>query len=249
MSLDINLAEQNILVTGASGCIGIGITRVLVTAGAHVAAHYNSGLGELEGLLKTPQVAGHVFPVQGDLSTADGAGALFADATAAVGDLSGIVNNAGIQPVVEFTTTTPDEIDEMLGVNARAPFILIQHLARAGGGAVVNIGSIEGLQPASMHAHYAVSKAAITMLSRAAALECGEKVRVNTIAPGLIDREGLAEAWPEGVARWQKAAPLRRLGRPEDVGNAVAFLLSDRAAWITGATLTVDGGVNACNTW
>ncbi len=249
MSLDINLAGKNILVTGASGCIGIGITRQLLAAGAKIAAQYGRGLGELEALMETPEAKGQVFPVQGDLSTAAGAERLFQDASAAVGDLHGIVNNAGIQPVVGFTDTSADEFDDMMGINVRAPFVLIQNLARAGGGAVVNIGSIEGLQPAQMHAHYAVSKAAITMLSRAAALECGKSVRVNTVAPGLIDRIGLEEAWPEGVARWKAAAPLERLGRAEDIGNAVAFLLSDRAEWISGATLTVDGGVNAANTW
>ena len=246
MGLSIDLTGKNILVTGASGCIGIGITRVLMDAGARVAAQYGRGLGELEGL---DDPNGQVVTVQGDLATAQGAKKLFQDATAAVGGLHGVVNNAGIQPVVGFTDTSAADFDEMMGVNVRAPFVLIQNLARSGGGAVVNIGSIEGLQPAQMHAHYAVSKAAITMLSRAAALECGKTVRVNTVAPGLIDREGLADMWPEGVARWKAAAPLERLGRAEDIGNAVAFLLSDRAQWITGATLTVDGGVNAANTW
>lgn len=246
MSLEINLSGQAILVTGASGCIGAGIVRVLQGAGARIVAQYGRGLGDLDGL---DDPDGQVMPIQGDLSTADGAERLFRDAHDLAGGLSGLVNNAGIQPVVGFTDTTADDFDGMMGVNVRAPFVLIQNLARAGGGAAVNIGSIEGLQPAQMHAHYAVSKAAITMLSRAAALECGKTVRVNTVAPGLIDREGLADMWPEGVARWKAAAPLERLGQPEDVGNAVAFLLSDRAAWISGATLTVDGGVNAANTW
>ena len=246
MGLSIDLTGKNILVTGASGCIGIGITRVLMAAGARVAAQYGRALGELEGL---DDPNGQVVTVQGDLAAAEGVEKLFKEASDALGGLHGVVNNAGIQPVVGFTDTSADDFDDMMGVNVRAPFVLIQNLARSGGGAVVNIGSIEGLQPAQMHAHYAVSKAAITMLSRAAALECGKTVRVNTVAPGLIDREGLADMWPEGVARWKAAAPLERLGKPEDVGNAVAFLLSDRAEWITGATLTVDGGVNAANTW
>jgi NAD(P)-dependent dehydrogenase (short-subunit alcohol dehydrogenase family) len=74
-------------------------------------------------------------------------------------------------------------------------------------------------------------------------------VRVNCVSPGLIDVDGLAEAWPEGVARWHAAAPLRRLGQPADVADAVLFLASDAARWITGANLVVDGGVLTHNTW
>jgi NAD(P)-dependent dehydrogenase (short-subunit alcohol dehydrogenase family) len=74
-------------------------------------------------------------------------------------------------------------------------------------------------------------------------------VRVNCVSPGLIDAEGLTESWPEGVARWRAAAPLHRLGRPDDVADAVLFLASDAARWITGANLVVDGGVLVHNTW
>ena len=88
------------------------------------------------------------------------------------------------------------------------------------------------------------------MHTRAAALELGRHaIRVNAVAPGLIERAGIEEAWPEGVARWQAACPLGRLGRPDDVADAVLFLASDAARWITGATLVVDGGVLARPTW
>jgi 3-oxoacyl-[acyl-carrier protein] reductase len=88
------------------------------------------------------------------------------------------------------------------------------------------------------------------MLTKAAALELGGAgIRVNSVSPGLIHRDGLDEAWPEGVQRWSNAAPLTRLGLPEDIGDAVLFLLSDAARWITGADLVVDGGVSAHPTW
>jgi NAD(P)-dependent dehydrogenase (short-subunit alcohol dehydrogenase family) len=119
------------------------------------------------------------------------------------------------------------------------------------GGAIVNIASIEGLQPAFDHSHYAASKAAVIMHTRAAALELGSRgIRVNCVSPGLIDVAGrLEHAWPSGVERWHAAAPLHRLGRPDDVADAVLFLASDAARWITGANLVVDGGVLARNTW
>lgn len=88
------------------------------------------------------------------------------------------------------------------------------------------------------------------MHARASALELGPRgVRVNVVSPGLIARPGIEEQWPEGVERWQQAAPLGRLGEPEDVANACAFLLSDLSSWITGAEIIVDGGVLARPTW
>ncbi len=100
------------------------------------------------------------------------------------------------------------------------------------------------------HAHYSTAKAAVVMHARAAALEYGRSgIRVNTVSPGLIDREGPAEAWPEGVRRWQEAVPAGRLGSAEDVANAVVFLASPLASWITGHDLVADGGVSARPTW
>jgi NAD(P)-dependent dehydrogenase (short-subunit alcohol dehydrogenase family) len=112
------------------------------------------------------------------------------------------------------------------------------------GGAIVNITSIEAENPAPGHSHYNAAKAGVLMHTRAAAGELARHgIRVNAVAPGLLWRDGIEQAWPEGVARWQAAAPLRRLGTAEDVADACLFLASPAARWITGASLTVDGGV------
>jgi NAD(P)-dependent dehydrogenase (short-subunit alcohol dehydrogenase family) len=141
----------------------------------------------------------------------------------------------------------------MLATNLDAAFLVMQRAAHAWagrGGAIVNIASIEALDPAAGHGHYATSKAGLVMLSRAAALEFGSAgIRVNCVSPGLIDREGLARDWPDGVSRWHDRVPLGGLGTPKDVADAVLFLLSPAARWISGTNLVVDGGMSAQSRW
>ena len=161
-----------------------------------------------------------------------------------------------------FASIGNDELNEMLRVNLVGVAAMTREAASTmtagasparGDGvtrAIVNISSIEGLQPAYDHSHYAASKAAVIMHTRAAALELGRAgIRVNSVSPGLIDVAGLDGGWPEGVARWHAAAPLERLGDPGDIADAVLFLVSRAARWITGTNLVVDGGVLAHNTW
>ena len=173
----------------------------------------------------------------------------------ACGRIDGLVNNAGIQPVVHFTEMSDDEWTEMIDTDLTAVHRLTRAAAEAmraqgTGGSIVHISSIEGRQPTDFHGHYSTAKAGLLMHARAAAGAYGPHgIRVNSVSPGLIDRPGLADDWPEGVARWQTAAPLGRLGTSEDVGDACVFLCSDLARWITGADLLVDGGVLTRPTW
>ena len=246
----LDLSNQAILVTGASGNIGAGIARRLHEAGASVALHCTSNRASLE--LFATQLGSRVAIVQGDVER--DAERLCAEARSAFSGLTGLVNNAGIQPVRALLEQTSADRTEMLRVNTLGVMALTAAAAKimvsSGGGAVVNIASIEGLQPALGHSHYTTSKAAVLLHTRSAALELGRYgIRVNAVAPGLIDAPGLETAWPEGVQRWHAACPLERLGQPDDVADAVLFLLSPAARWITGATLTVDGGVLTNNVW
>jgi NAD(P)-dependent dehydrogenase (short-subunit alcohol dehydrogenase family) len=247
----IDLTGRVIVVTGAAGGIGSGITRRLAQAGASVVAHTRTTpLDELMDEL--PDV---VTPVTVDLTTPDGPAVVVRAAVEHHGRIDGLVNNAGIQPVVPFSDLTDDQWTEMIDTNLTAAHRLTHAVAatmREGGapGSIVHIASIEGRHPTAVHGHYATSKAALIMHAKAAALAYGPNhIRVNSVSPGLVGRQGLEDAWPDGVKRWLAAAPLARLGTPEDVGDACVFLCSDLARWITGHDLVVDGGVLTHPTW
>lgn len=226
----IDLSGKVVLVTGAGGTIGAGIAARFANAGAQVVTH--RGLAD------------------GDLRTE--AERVVSDAFATHGRLDAVVNNAGVQPVDPLPGMTTGQWQSVVDTNLTGPFAVTQAAVSylPSGGSITHIASIEGTHPAPGHAHYAASKAALIMHARAAALEYGPRgIRVNTVSPGLIARPGIASEWPEGVARWEEAAPLTRLGSPKDIGNACVFLASDLASWITGHDLVVDGGVTARPTW
>lgn len=244
---ELDLTGRVIVVTGAGGSIGGGIARRLSQAGAAVVAHTRSSeVAPLEG----PHAVVHA-----DLTHPDGPGRVVAAAVEGFGAVHGLVNNAGIQPRSALADLGDAAWSEMIDTDLTAVHRMTRAIAarlveQGGGGSIVHIASIEGHQPAPLHGHYATAKAALIMHARAAALEYGPHgIRVNTVSPGLIDRPGLEDDWPEGVARWRAAAPLGRLGTPEDVGDACVFLCSDLARWVSGADLVVDGGVLARPTW
>jgi NAD(P)-dependent dehydrogenase (short-subunit alcohol dehydrogenase family) len=255
----LNLQNKVVLVTGSSSGIGVGIAKRLHEAGASIVLHCSNNRAGAEAIAKELKERVHI--VQGDVQR--DAERLCAEVVETFGKLDALVNNAGIQPVKMLLEQTPTDIQEMLRVNVEGVMTLTnlaakQMIKQGQGGAIVNISSIEGLQPATAHSHYTTSKAAVLMHTRSSALELGRHgIRVNAVAPGLIDKPiqglqgggSLAAAWPEGVARWQAACPLGRLGTPEDIGDAVLFLISDAARWVTGATLVVDGGTLTNNTW
>ncbi|MFS8102011.1 SDR family oxidoreductase [Lentzea alba] len=221
----IDLSGKVVLVTGADGNIGAGIALRFEAAGATVVRH----LGLEDGDLRVDA----------------------ARVVSRAGRLHAVVNSAGVQPVEPLPGMTTAQWQSVVDSNLTTAFAVtqaaVEHLED--GGSITHVASIEGSHPAPGHAHYSASKAALIMHARAAALEYGPRVRVNTVSPGLVARPGIENEWPSGVARWQAAAPLSRLGTPADIGNACVFLASDLATWITGHDLVVDGGVTARPTW
>ena len=245
-----DLSDAQILVTGSAGNIGSAICRRLADAGARVALHYHSNPDQAQQLRDT--LGNGAFAVQADLSSSKDIEALFQNLAEQGFELTGVVNNAADQSIATLSELSIEQWRHTMATNLDAVMLICQRAIKqfAQGSSIVNISSIESLDPAQGHGHYATSKAGLNMLTRAFALEHGDQgIRINSISPGLIHRKGIETGWPEGVARWQKRAPLTRLGTPEDIADATLFLLSDAARWITGTNLVVDGGMSAQNKW
>jgi NAD(P)-dependent dehydrogenase (short-subunit alcohol dehydrogenase family) len=237
------------IVTGAGGGLGQGLARRFAEAGANVIVHYNSSkTGAQEVTRQIRERGGNAIAMQGDLTQEKDAVRLIRRAVEQFKRVDVLINNAGTYPLHSVLDMTPLEWDYVLDANLRSVFLCTQAAAKVmkeqDGGAIVNITSIESENPAPNHSHYNAAKAGVLMFTRSSAYELATHgIRVNAVAPGLIWREGLERDWPDGVQRWQKTAPLKRLGLPDDVADACLFLASPAARWITGASLLVDGGV------
>ncbi len=254
--MTLSLDGCNALVTGASSGLGTFLAEALDAAGACVAVHYHgnkNGAEELASRLSNPSIIIHA-----NLGNLEDVRLLFHKAADALGPLDVLVNCAATesQNVSDMPDISDDLWSNTMTTNVDAPMVLTQlfaaqeALVKKGGGSIINISSIEGSRPAPGHSHYSTSKAALEMLTKASALEFGPiGIRVNAIAPGLINRDGIEEGWPEGVAAWKKAAPLGRLVEPNDIASTCVFLASPLASSISGTVLTVDCGLSIRPGW
>ncbi|GAA4409231.1 SDR family oxidoreductase [Fodinibacter luteus] len=247
------------LVTGASGGLGRAVAVALADAGHDVGVHYR---GDVEGAAATVAAvedAGQLaVSLHADLDVVraealDAACDALLDACAAgVGVPDVVVLNAFPQQVVAWDDLDTAAWDAYHRAGLRPTTALLHRAAaRLGpGGVVVVIGSVEGFRPAHGHTPYAVAKAALHHLAAAAASALGRRgIRVVAVAPGLVAREGLEQAWPDGVERWRRASALGRPVTAGEVAATVAFLASGAASGITGTTVSVDAGWSASPAW
>lgn len=242
------LKDKTALIVGAARGIGAGIAERFLEEGASlIIADRERAIGEA-----TAQRLSAIGPckfVAADISNKDSAVALVAAAVAHLGRLDILVQNAGIYPWTLIENISAEEWDRVLGVNLKGTFLCAQaalaHMKERGYGRMVFTSSITGPRVSMPgHAHYSASKAGINGFIRAAAIEfAGYGITVNGVEPGNILTEAITEhRSPQFIAGMEVMIPLGRLGTPRDVANAVLFLASDDASYITGTTIIVDGG-------
>ncbi len=247
MSDSNRLAGRTAIVTGASRGIGLAIAERLVDEGARVCI---TGRDEhaLESAVDELGGRDHAIGMAGRADDTAHQGATVARTIEVFGSLDILVNNAGINPAYGgLMSLDLAAARKILEVNCVGALSWTQQAHAAWlaehGGSVVNVASVAGLRPSPGIGFYGVSKAGLIHLTEELAVELGPRVRVNAVAPGIV-KTRFAQALYEGREEEVAAAyPLKRLGMPDDIGSVVAFLASEDAGWMTGQTITVDGGV------
>jgi 3-oxoacyl-[acyl-carrier protein] reductase len=235
------------LVTGASRGIGAATAKALAADGWPVGVGYNSGADAAQAVVAEIEAAGgQAVAVGGDISDTEVVDQLFRQLEERFGTVLVLVNNAGLRRDNLSPQITDEDWDAVLDTNLRAAFRLtrraIPQMLRARHGRIVNIASVVGLRANPGQANYAASKAGLVGMTKTIAAEVARRgVTVNAVAPGLIETDMTADLDGELL----KAVPARRPGTPEEVAACVRFLASDAASYVTGATLTVDGGMSA----
>jgi 3-oxoacyl-[acyl-carrier protein] reductase len=236
------------IVTGASVGIGAEIARHFAGLGYAVVVNYNNGHEAARAICgEITAAGGTATPFQADITTEARAAALIHHAITTFGALNVLVNNAGHAQAQPITEITAEHIDATFALNVRGLLFCCKHAALAfgdGGGAIVNISSVNGISPVPGGAAYSASKAAVNAITIALARELGSKnIRVNALAPGLTMTPRYLSEIPDDAKNHVIAqTPLGRLGTPQDIARAAAFLASDDAAWITGQILSASGG-------
>ena len=249
------LQNKTALVTGASRGIGRATASALADAGAHVLVHYGRSAQAAESLVSEIQTkGGRANAISMDLGTPNGASLLAKQVRSIVGDrLDVLVLNAGIGKAARIADYTVEDFDNLFATNVRSPFFLVQQLlpVLGEGSNIVVISSVgarfvvgkPGLDNPSILAYTSTKGALETLVKNWAAILGPKGIRVNAIAPGVIDTDmsnfTKTEAGREATLAMQA---LKRIGKPDDVADVVAFLASDGARWITGASIPVDGG-------
>lgn len=243
------LEGRTVLVTGAGSGIGAATASAIVAAGGAVAVNDIDEAAAAATCDRIDTTSSRVCCVPGDVATAEGARRVVESAHAALGSLSGVVNNVGVARGGALASISPDEWDQIMRLDCSSALYVSQsahpHLTEVGG-PIVNISSLCALFPAPGAGAYNAAKAALVSLTQQMALEWGPAgIRVNAIAPGIVNgtRFSASSRDMELAARRGAVLPLRRTGNAEDIAPVCVFLLSDMARYVTGQLLPVDGGM------
>jgi NAD(P)-dependent dehydrogenase (short-subunit alcohol dehydrogenase family) len=247
--VNIDMTGKVALVTGASRGIGTAVARAFCSAGASVALAARDAEALNHLVEELGHSGGHALALPTDVSDPKEVANMIERVNARFGRLDFACNNAagGGHPPTPLAEVAIEAFDAGLAVNLRGVFLSmraqIPAIVRSGGGAIVNMSSTAGLQAVGGLASYVAAKHGVEGLTKTAALDyAGQGVRVNAVAPGPILTDNLKRAGAAAQQAAAKAMPLQRVGEPEEVAAAVIWLCSDAAGFITGSTLTIDGG-------
>ncbi len=237
------------LVTGASRGIGKAIALMLAENGADIAVNFAGSTAAAEAVAAEIEKMGRkAILVQGDVSKADVCAEIVDKVVSELGHIDILVNNAGITRDTLLLRMKEEDWDAVLNTNLKGVFnctkAAVKYMAKQRSGSIVNISSVVALMGNAGQANYAAAKAGILGFTRSVAKEMAARgIRVNAVTPGFIKTDMTSVLSEKVVAAMEASIPLARLGEPEDIAKAVLFLVSDNAAYITGQTLHVDGGM------
>ena len=249
------LTGRSALVTGASRGLGKGIALELARNGCRIALNYfDDRDGALQTAAEIAALGGQAFVTAADVGSGEQVRAMFAEVLGQVDRLHILVNNAGVQTWAPLLELSEEDWDRDLRTNLKGTFLCTKqaalHMRHHAGGTIVNIGSGCNKVPFPRLVAYTASKGGIEMFTKSAAIELGHYgIRVNCVAPGAIAIERTEREDPNYHAAWREATPLGRAGTPQDVADAVTFLASDKASYISGQTLWVDGAAFTKANW
>lgn len=244
------LAEKVALVTGAGRGIGSAIAKTLAREGAFVIVNYNGSKERAEQVVaEIREAGGDAAAYQCNVSDFEACGEMIQSLIKEYGHIDILVNNAGITRDNLIMKMSEADFDAVLDTNLKGCFNTIRHLSRyllkQRAGHIINISSVSGVMGNAGQANYSASKAGVIGLTKSVARELASRgITCNAVAPGFIQTE-MTEAIPEAAKESLKSQiPLQRVGAPDDIAEMVAFLASDKAAYITGQVISVDGGMN-----